>query len=123
MKNSNTGRPPVKGFGPTVRGVRKLTLPVRDGQILPGDLLPYRPFATGSTVRIDVRDGHWMHAQDAWTIGTALGHCGALQIEGTWDGWENYTGQFGELHGLEVIASKIEEAARLQSVKDMEEWA
>ncbi len=127
MKNSTTPTPPVKGSEPIGRCVRRLTLPARNGQILPGDLSveTYRPFAVGSHVRIDVQDGFWMHAQDARTIGTALGHCASLQIEGTWDGWDNYVGQFGELHGLEVITDKILGAARLQSARDKqtEEWA
>lgn len=127
MKNSTTQHPPVKGFEPIGRCVRKLTLPVRDGLILPGDLgvSTYRPFSTGAHVRVDVQDGYWMHACDARTIGTALGHCASIQIEGTWDGWDNHIGQFGELHGLEVITDKILGAARLQSARDQqtEEWA
>lgn len=125
MKNSNTGRSPVKGFGPTVRGVRKLSLPVRSGQITAGDLWPYRPFPKGVTVVIDVRDGYWMHRTDAESVGCALAHVGQIQIEGSYEGNESGDHGFGRIFGVEAIAEVIAEAARLQAQHDeqMEEWA
>lgn len=121
MKNSTTPTPPVKG---SVRAVRRLRLPVRDGQILPGDLWPYRPFPYGATVVIDVQDGYWMHRTDAQTVGAALSHC-TLQIEG--DDQSKLVGDqgFGRIFGIEAIADVIAGAARLQAQHDidMEVWA
>lgn len=121
MRNSNTRHPLVKG---SVRAVRRLQLPVKDGQILPGDLWPYRPFPYGATVVIDVQDGYWMHRRDAETVGAALSHC-TLQIEG--DDQSKIVGDqgFGRIFGIEAIADVIAGAARLQAQHDidMEVWA
>jgi hypothetical protein len=117
MKNSTTGHPLVKG---SVRAVRRLTLPVRDGQILPGDLWPYRPFPTGATVVIDVQDGYWMHRQDAETVGAALAHCASLQIEGDDQSVDVGDYGFGRIFGIEAIADVISYAARLQAQHDID---